>query len=297
MLSVDCEELKSKVRGASSAEFSRLVDEVSEVLKAEGERRGGSGLVELAASGKLAVVGDIHGDLRSLLFILNGVRGADKILFLGDYGDRGDESVEVYLVILELKRRFGDAVILLRGNHEGPPDLQAVPHDLPLFFRRKYGGEGVRLYEKVRAFWELLPFSAMVKRRYLFVHGGVPTHVASKEDIAFAHEMHPQRPNFEEILWSDPAEGQGSMPSFRGAGQLFGEDVTERALSVLGVRTLIRSHEPCDGGVEVRQHGKVLTVFSRKGMPYMNRYAAYLLLDATEPAKDAYELVRASVRF
>ncbi|MHC1579897.1 MAG: metallophosphoesterase family protein [Candidatus Alkanophagales archaeon] len=297
MLDVDCKDLEDKARRASAAVFSRTIEEVVEILISEREGRGGSGLVELEASGRLAVVGDIHGDLRSLLYILNGARKADKILFLGDYGDRGEESVEVYFVILELKRRFGDAVILLRGNHEGPPDLQAVPHDLPLFFRRKYGDEGVRLYERVKGLWELLPFSAVLERRYLFVHGGVPTHVTSKEDIAFAHRMHPRRPNLEEILWSDPAEGRGSMPSFRGAGRLFGEDVTERALGVLGVRTLIRSHEPCDGGVEVRQRGKVLTVFSRKGMPYMNRYAAYLLLDAEDPAKDAYELAGAAVKF
>lgn len=59
------------------------------------------------------------------------------------------------------------------------------------------------------------------------------------------------------------------------------------------MKTLIRSHEPCEC-VEVRQGGKILTLFSRKGAPYFNKQAAYLLLDGAmlREAKDANDLAK-----
>ena len=39
------------------------------------------------------------------------------MIFLGDYGDRGANSIEVYYTILKLKIAFPRQVILLRGNH------------------------------------------------------------------------------------------------------------------------------------------------------------------------------------
>ncbi len=65
---------------------------------------------------------------------------------------------------------------------------------------------------------------------------------------------------------------------------------------MLGVKTLIRSHEACEG-VDVRHDGKILTVFSRRGPPYHNSYAAYLKIDLSEEAKDAYELSKMACKF
>ena len=61
----------------------------------------------------------------------------------------------------------------------------------------------------------------------------------------------------EEILWSDPGDSEESYPSPRGAGRIFGEKLTRDMLTKLGVKTLIRSHEPCDG-ISMKQKGKIL---------------------------------------
>ncbi|MDI6886887.1 MAG: hypothetical protein QMD22_11230, partial [archaeon] len=73
--------------------------------------------------------------------------------------------------------------------------------------------------------------------------------------------------------------------------------ITDVVLRAVGVKILIRSHEPCEG-VEVRQRGKILTLFSRKGAPYFNKRAAYLVLDETmlRDAKGAGELARNAAR-
>lgn len=306
-MQVKVDKWTEKAFEASVEEFLAIIEEAKGVLEAEKESRAQSGLIRISprAVKNVVIVGDIHGDMESLVHILKDIEAvnADRIVFLGDYGDRGSESVEVYYLLLKLKVSEGKGkekekkIIMLRGNHEGPPDMPVMPHDLPLLFTKKYGVRGKEVYEKLKELWEYLPYAVLVEGRYLMLHGGLPVNVASIEDIAFAHDSHPASSNFEEILWNDPIEGKGDFYSLRGAGRMFGEDVTERGLRYLGVKTLIRSHEPCEG-VEVRQGGKVLTLFSRKGSPYFNTRAAYLILDETalRDAKDAEELARSAAR-
>jgi diadenosine tetraphosphatase ApaH/serine/threonine PP2A family protein phosphatase len=306
-MQAEVDEWVRKAFDASVEEFLALLEEAKEILDEEKEGREGSGLVRISpqAVRNVIVVGDIHGDMESFVHILKDIEdiNADRIVFLGDYGDRGSESVEVYFLLLQLKVSDGKGkenakkIIMLRGNHEGPPDMPVMPHDLPFLFTKKYGVRGKEVYEKIKEFWEYLPYCVLVEGRYLMLHGGLPVNVASIEDIAFAYESHHASGNFEEILWSDPVEGKGDFNSMRGAGRMFGEDITERVLRMVGVKMLIRSHEPCEG-VEVRQGGKILTLFSRKGSPYFNTRAAYLILDenALREAKDAEELARSAAR-
>jgi serine/threonine protein phosphatase 1 len=66
----------------------------------------------------LYAIGDIHGELGKLERLLDGLpleRG-DRLVFLGDYVDRGPDSAAVVSRLLELRRRV-DCVFLL-GNHE-----------------------------------------------------------------------------------------------------------------------------------------------------------------------------------
>jgi len=304
---MNAEEIDEWVEQAFKAdveEFSALIAEAKELLAEEHRFRNGSGLVRIdpyTVRSSVVVIGDIHGDLESLVHILKQreVATANRIIFLGDYGDRGEESVEVYSVILTLKvlAGRGERVILLRGNHEGPPDMPFRPHELPMFFVRKYGERGKALYRAVKELWEYFPYAVLVTGRYLMVHGGVPCNITSLGDVAYAHETHPSSSTFKELLWSDPIETNGCFESVRGAGKLFGEDVTDEVLRISGVKTIIRSHESCEG-VAVRHGVKILTVFSRKGAPYFNNRAAYLLLDGSmlREAKDANELARKAAR-
>ena len=341
-------EWQNEASSATAEDFAYLLGEVERILSEEQKRREGSGLVFIPAreicgrgkdgesesegEAKIMVVGDIHGDLESLSRIIEDFFAINpsKIIFLGDYGDRGDESVEVYYTLFKFKifvdgsrcsesferaaecssaAKLGSEsecesrVILLRGNHEGPPDLPVSPHELPYLFGRKFGAKGRELYLKVKTLWEFLPHAAFIEclsgGGYLLTHGGIPQDATSLNDISEAHRRHPHTSELEEILWSDPFEGEGCTFSLRGAGKNFGTDISERVLRALGVKTLVRSHEPCEDGVEVLHNGRILTIFSRKGAPYFNSHAAYLLLDedALETARNAYELATKTVRW
>jgi diadenosine tetraphosphatase ApaH/serine/threonine PP2A family protein phosphatase len=289
----EVEEWIKKAFGASVTEYSVLIDEAKAVLEQERALREGSGLVQVSphAVRSILVVGDIHGDLESLIHMVTAedMEKADRIVFLGDYGDRGVKSTEVYYLLLRMKVALREKMIMLRGNHEGPTPVR--PHDLPYLFMKRYGSKGDMLYNKIKDLWKYLPHAVLVKDRYLMVHGGLSASIASIKDIAYAHES--ASSTFEELLWSDPIEGMGYYHSLRGAGRLFGEDITDAVLRLIGVKTVIRSHEPCEG-IEVRQRGKILTVFSRKGAPYFNNRAAYLNLDenALKEPQDAEVLAR-----
>jgi hypothetical protein len=288
---------------ADADEFATLMATVKQALQTELGAREGSGMVRIDPESvkSVVVIGDIHGDLVSLTHILKQpeVAEADRIVFLGDYGDRGDESVVTYFVVFTLKALLNgnERVTLMRGNHEGPPDLRFSPHELPFYFVQRFGEQGKELYRALKDLWSYLPYATLIAGRYMLIHGGVPCHVSSLNEVAYARDSHPASSTLKELLWNDPIEGNGCFESFRGAGNLFGRNVTAEFLCMANVTAVIRSHEFCEG-VETRHEGKILTVFSRKGEPYYNTKAAYLLLDEEllRESQDAYTLARRAAR-
>jgi len=295
--------LKEIIEQASSvtdAEFSMLLKNAS--LIQQQERREGvmgdsivkEGLVRIKQGRKLILVGDLHGDLQSLVAILqkSGFLNdlSSIIVFLGDYGDRGSKSVEVYYVILHLKTRYPDRVILMRGNHEGPDSMPFHPHDLPEQFLIKFGEVGQMIYAKLRVLFDLMYHGVILENSYLILHAGVPTNFKTMDDIATADKTNAETRYLEEILWNDPKEIEGSQPSARGYGKYFGKDVTERALKIANAKALIRAHEACDG-FKVNHDGLVLTLFSCRA-PYGNKNAAYLAISQNNYNLNAEELSR-----
>lgn len=302
----DC--LKPLVDNASKVnlqEFVQLTNNVSESLRKEngavGSLKIAGRLVEVMPESEATVIGDLHGDLLSLKQILETSDFLQKIqrgeqsmlIFLGDYGDRGIYSSEVYYIVLRLKHDFPKNVVLMRGNHEGPDDLLASPHDLPTHLRTRFGEKWSNAYLKLKELFGQLYNAVIIRDRCVLLHGGVPSQAKSLDDLALAHLKHPRESHLEEILWSDPHEGiRGTYPSPRGAGRLFGQDITADFLEMLKVNVLIRGHEPADDGYKINHNGRILTLFSRKGEPYYNTQGAYLEFDLTNELKDAFHLER-----
>jgi len=296
--------LIDEAKRASWKDFLRVIGEADRIIREEwkgsGNLRITGRLVHIPPKGEAVIVGDLHGDLKSLEHILNESRFIEKVLnekeimiFLGDYGDRGFCSPEVYHVVLSLKIRFPGKVILLQGNHEGPADLLAYPHDLPYQLRIRFREEWRRIYTELSNLFRKFYTAVIVDQRCLMLHGGVPSKARGMEDLAYAYRKHPSESHLEEILWSDPAEGiKGTLPSPRGAGRLFGEDVTSAFLKMLGVKFLIRGHEPAVNGYMISHAGRILTLFSRKGSPYHNLHGSYLAFNLSLDFDSAWELER-----
>ena len=88
-----------------------LCTEAKEIFENEGNI--------LQINGNVIVVGDIHGSFHDLLRILNYFQeNGKKVLFLGDYVDRGNFSLECITILFALKIIQPDLFFLIRGNHE-----------------------------------------------------------------------------------------------------------------------------------------------------------------------------------
>jgi serine/threonine protein phosphatase 1 len=74
---------------------------------------------ETKTQGRLLAVGDIHGCLDQLKTLMTQVapKLADRVVFLGDYVDRGPDSAGVIDYLIEFNRIF-PSTCFLRGNHE-----------------------------------------------------------------------------------------------------------------------------------------------------------------------------------
>lgn len=290
-------------------EFTSLVEEAAKLLCKESGTIGSievlGRLIKLKPTGKALVIGDLHGDLESLIDIMKGsnfMKEVEKapdarMIFLGDYGDRGLYSAEVYYTVLKLKLMYPEQVLLLRGNHElfwirgGIDDLTPSPHDLPMQFQARFGRNWNEAYSSIRKLFDYLYTAVLVEERYLLVHGGVPSEAKTIHDFAFADRDYPKKRFLEDIVWSDPDETTVETASSpRGAGKLFGAAVTTRVLQQLGVSILVRGHEPCEEGYKINHDGKVLTLFSRKGPPYLNSFGAYLKVDLSAKFRNVEEL-------
>ena len=301
----DSDQLEANALKVNLQEFVQLTNNVVRSLCGENGSVGNlkitGRLVEVMPEGEATVIGDLHGDLLSLKKILKTSDFLQKIhrgehsmlIFLGDYGDRGIYSPEVYYVVLRLKEKFHENVVLMRGNHEGPDDLLASPHDLPGYLHSRFGEDWPNAYLKLKELFSQLHNAVIIRDRCVLLHGGVPSQAKSLEDLAYAHLKHPRESHLEEILWSDPQDGiRGTYPSPRGAGKLFGPDITAAFLEMLKVNVLIRGHEPTDDGYKINHNGRILTLFSRKGEPYYNSQGAYLQFNLESEVKDAFQLQR-----
>jgi hypothetical protein len=296
------EDLLYASEGVKYPDFIQSLDRVIEVLQKErktgrlvrGEIK--ESFVELCIPKKLVIIGDIHGDLTSLCRILQGIHFEtflgnpnNKLIFLGDYVDRGVNSIGVLYVVAILKKKYPDSVILMRGNHEAPVEFPFPSHDLPLQVISQYGyDKGKLIYnEKILSFFSLLTLATLIEDSLFLVHGGVPTsdmNLRFKELISTAQQTYLHDTIMEEILWNDPWQGIKSNQNWeysrRGIGKHFGIAITKRWLKLSNTKVIVRGHEPCQG-FKIDHDGSVMTLFSCQE-PYPNFQAAYVFVSDEE---------------
>jgi hypothetical protein len=222
------------------------------------------------------IIGDLHGDFKSLSFLIEEVDFArNAVVFLGDYADRGKSGLDVIRSISKLVKSYPRNVIALKGNHEDY-FLDGKPRFGGCTLKKEVENEGTEWHsffnQELRPFISSLYLAAIIPDEVLFVHGGISRDINSYETL-----INPTRTVETIILWSDPFDGKGQiLNKKRCVGLEFGEDVTEDVCASIGVKKIVRSHEPNKAreGPHFSHGGKLITISSTcyyGGLPFSIR--------------------------
>ncbi|CAB3409284.1 unnamed protein product [Caenorhabditis bovis] len=244
-------------KGFGDAQIIQIIEKIIEILTPL------SATIEILSP--VVVFGDIHGQLADMLRFVNIVGRPPhfQFLFLGDYVDRAERSLEVIMWLFCMKILHPKKVHLLRGNHE-IRRINAV-----------YGFREEMRRKRPNAIWKFmndafcqLPICAIISRRILCMHGGLSENI---KDIGTLRELKKpvQHKCCEEsivvdLLWADPSveSDEVKFNSARGISCTFGEKLVNQICSNLGIDMIIRGHELENNGHRFLFNNRLLTVFS-----------------------------------
>ncbi|KAL5969360.1 Serine/threonine-protein phosphatase PP1-2 [Taenia solium] len=225
------------------------------------------------------VVGDVHGQFIDLLRIFHriGFPPEKQYLCLGDYVDRGPQSVEVATLLFAYKLKYPHNIYLLRGNHESERMCRFNGFEREII--QRYNDRRV-LNNFIDAF-NYMPIAAIIEQSVFCTHGGISRDLMAFEVTDLRAEINrinrpvdvPTDGIMCELLWSDPIPETdpspfGWKPSMRGSGFRFGYDVTHEFLDKYEMTDIIRAHQYMPTGFRVF-HDRLMSIFSAPN--YMNR--------------------------
>jgi diadenosine tetraphosphatase ApaH/serine/threonine PP2A family protein phosphatase len=219
----------------------------------------------------VTIVGDVHGQFYDLLHLLSDEVGGSppdvSYIFLGDFVDRGHNSVETLTLLLCLKLKYPGHVTLLRGNHESRQITQVYGfYDECL---RKYGNASVWRY--CTQCFDTFALAAIIDSQVLCVHGGLSPDVRTLDQIRAIDRQQeiPHDGAFCDLVWSDPEDINVPWQiSPRGAGFLFGARVTDEFNFVNRLSLIARAHQLVMEGKKYHFNKNLVTVWSAPNYCY-----------------------------
>jgi len=214
---------------------------------------------------------DFHGDVKSFAAFLQvlknrniinndwQIRDNNKIVFLGDYIDRGFYGLEVLYTLIILKLYNPQSVYILRGNHENSNIYESYNWgELSKKLQSQHINENIFL-SKLDAFFDTLPSALYIQipngNFLLFTHGAHNHDDITLKDFlhspknfnAFAFSDHQLSPTpFNTYAWSDyePMDTANTeIPlNERKAGYLYYKIPTTAWMDEHAVDTIIHGH-------------------------------------------------------
>jgi len=217
-------------------------------------------LLELAAP--IKICGDIHGQYYDLLrlFEYGGFPPESNYLFLGDYVDRGKQSLETICLLLAYKIKYPENFFIVRGNHES-----ASINRIYGFYdecKRRYN---IKLWKVFTDCFNCLPIAAIIDEKIFCMHGGLSPDLKTMEQIRRVVRPTdiPDTGLLCDLLWADPDKDiQGWAENDRGVSFTFGHDIVDQFLKRHDLDLICRAHQVVEDGYEFFAKRQLVTLFS-----------------------------------
>ncbi|KAF3661839.1 Serine/threonine-protein phosphatase PP1 isozyme 2 [Capsicum annuum] len=217
-------------------------------------------LLELDAP--IKICGDIHGQYSDLLrlFEYGGLPPRSNYLFLGDYVDRGKQSLETICLMFAYKIKYPENFFLLRGNHEC-----ASINRIYGFYDECKRRFNVRLWKIFTDCFNCLPVAALVDEKILCMHGGLSPdlhHLDQIRNLPRPTDV-PEAGLLCDLLWSDPSRDvKGWGMNDRGVSYTFSPDKVTQFLQKQDLDLICRAHQVVEDGYEFFADRQLVTIFS-----------------------------------
>ncbi|XP_057466505.1 serine/threonine-protein phosphatase BSL3-like isoform X1 [Actinidia eriantha] len=224
----------------------------------------------------IKIFGDLHGQFGDLMRLFDeygspstaGDIAYIDYLFLGDYVDRGQHSLETITLLLALKVEYPQNVHLIRGNHEAA-DINALFGFRIECIERMGERDGIWAWHRINRLFNWLPLAALIEKKIICMHGGIGrsiNHVEQIESLQRPITMEAGSIVLMDLLWSDPTENdsvEGLRPNARGPGLVtFGPDRVMEFCNNNDLQLIVRAHECVMDGFERFAQGHLITLFS-----------------------------------
>ena len=246
----------------SEREVFTVIDKVYPLIEKE------ESMLELEPP--IYICGDVHGQFYDLLRVFEIFKypPESKFLFLGDYVDRGKNSLECILLLLCLKIKFPEKIFLLRGNHESADVNRAFG-----FYDECKRKVSLKIYKKFCNLFNILPITALISEKILCMHGGLSkdlTNINQLKSIKRPTEI-PDKGLLCDLVWSDPdnlISKDFIENKERGISVCFSEKVVEEFTKNNNLDLICRAHQVVEEGFEFFDNMKLITIFTAPN--YMN---------------------------
>lgn len=217
-------------------------------------------LLELEAP--IKICGDVHGQYYDILrlFEYGGFPPESNYLFLGDYVDRGKQSLETICLLLAFKIKYPENFFILRGNHEC-----ASINRIYGFYDECKRRFGIKLWKTFTDCFNCLPCAAVVDDKIFCMHGGLSPELTSLDQIrrVLRPTDVPDTGLLCDLLWSDPDKDiDGWGENDRGVSFTFGEDIVAQFLHKHDLDLICRAHQVVEDGYEFFARRQLVTLFS-----------------------------------
>ena len=263
-------------------EIIYLIDEVTKIISTE------NSLIKIRSPCK--IFGNINGIYTDLMRyfesygnpsdnIQNGDINVMQYIFLGDFCDRGNLSLEVILLLFALKIKYPNFIYLIRGHHEDIiiNEFYGLGDECKEKLKEDIQAKD-SVFKRINRAFNYLPFGVLVDNNILCIHGGLGSSIKSLEDISniprptqiYQDPENLTQLHILDLLYSEFDEDEGDLYNInslrdknkKGFIVNFGKKILDEFCEKNNINLIIATHKFIKDGFCTYCDDKLLNIFS-----------------------------------